>query len=210
MERLSAVGIITEPRYPADDFHALRARVGEAFEVPQTSITPIMSRTLFALSASLRPRRIVGIGTYAGNGLVWLAGPALWGRRATDAQVVGCDIDPGACELARRNFRRLDSAEPVELRCCDGHELLAEGDDPIDVLYLDADDPTIRKGVYRSLLEQALPRLRPDAVVLAHDVMLPIFAADLRPYLEMVREGGGFRASLALAVDGCGLELTIR
>lgn len=211
LARLMSAGVLPQAHFPAEAFHELRERVHAAFEVPETSITPLMSRTLFALAASLRPSRVVGIGTYAGNALVWLAGPGLSDPPVYEApQVLGCDIDTAATVLARGNFSRLDPAAPVELVCADGHDVLAAGDDPIDLLYLDADDPVDRKGIYLSLLEAALPRLRPGSVVLAHDVLLPLFAEHVSAYLDRVRDGETFRASLALAVDECGLELSIR
>lgn len=211
LERLAGAGLLPPAAFPGSAFHELRARVHDAFEVPETSITPMMARTLFAVAAALRPRMVVGIGTYAGNALVWLAGPTLCRPPLQDAgAAVGCDIDAGATALARANFARLDPAGPVELVQADGHDLLAASTEPIDLLYLDADRPGDRKGVYRSLLEAALPRLRPGAVVLAHDACLPLFAEALRPYLALVRDRASFRASLALAVDDCGVELTVR
>lgn len=211
VERLAAAGVLPDGVFPAEEFHELRARVHTAFEVPETSITPMMARTLFAVAASVRPHTVVGVGTYAGNGLVWLAGPMLCRPAWQDAgTVVGCDVDAPATVLARANFARLDPGAPVELLCADGHDVLAASSAPIDLLFLDADRPGDRKAIYRSLLEAALPRLRPGAVVLAHDAVLPLFAEALRPYLAFVRDPGVFRTSLALAVDDCGVELTVR
>lgn len=210
-QRLAGAGLLPRGGFPAEAFHELRARVHDAFEVPETSITPMMARTLFAVAAALRPRTVVGIGTYAGNALVWLAGPALCRPALQPAgTVVGCDIDGPATALARANFARLDPGAGVELVEADGHDLLAASADPIDLLYLDADRPGDRKGIYRPLLEAALPRLRPGAVVLAHDACLPLFAEALQPYLALVRDPAHFRASLALAVDDCGVELSVR
>jgi predicted O-methyltransferase YrrM len=209
--RLADAGVLPAAGFPAEAFHELRERVHAAFDVPETSITPMMSRTLFALAASLRPRRVVGVGTYAGNALVWLAGPGLCRPPLCDEpEVLGCDIDAGATELARSNFRRLDAQAGVDLVCADGLDVLAASAEPIDLLYLDADRPEDRKGIYLPLLEAALPRLRPGSVVLAHDVLLPLFAEHVRGYLERVRDPDAFRVSVPLPVDDCGLELTIR
>lgn len=197
--------------FPAEQFHAFRNLVRQHFFVPETSITPIMARLYFALSASRKPERIVGIGTYAGNALAWLAGPVLGSSPLyTSKQIVGCDIDREATELARRNFAKLPGGERVDLVCADGHQWLEENEDPIDLLYLDIDSPGERKIGYTTLLKKALARLSEGALVVAHDVCEPKFTADFEPYFEMVKDPALFQRSATLHIDPCGVEVSLK
>lgn len=206
--------------FDAAAFHRLRARVREHFEVPQTSVTPLMARALFAIGDAWRPRRLLVVGSYCGNTLVWLAGRSLL---ADDPGVlaVGSDLDPDACAVARRNFAALGAHAGVWITETDGHTLLADPALPApvdpactaeaawDLVLLDADSATRRKAVYDSLLDAALPALRPGAVVLAHDTALPLFAADLAGYLARTRQPELFSSTAHLPLDACGLEISI-
>lgn len=213
VERLAAAGFFPEQTggFPSERFHALRQQVRACFDVPETSITPIMARVLFGLAVSRRPRSIVGLGTYAGNSLVWLAGGALGPDAFFPAdEIVGCDTDAAATELAARNFGGLPGGEGVQLLCIDGLKWLEQSADPIDLLYIDIDSQDGRKQGYLAMLQAALPRLRPGSLILAHDVAEPKFAADLAPYLAFVKESGTFQRSATLNIDACGLEVTLR
>lgn len=209
VRRLAGVGLLpADARFDADAFHALRDRVRASFSVPQTSVTPVMSRLLFAIGDASAARRILVVGSYHGNTLVWLAGRALLDGVSGDSALVGADVDTGACAGAAENFRRLGGRAPVTIEPRDGAEVLAAGG-AWDLLLLDADCPRTRKAVYLPLLRAAQPRLRPGALVLAHDTALPVFAEQLRPYREAVADRTAFAGSVHLPVDACGLELSV-
>jgi predicted O-methyltransferase YrrM len=91
------------------------------------------------------------------------------------------------------------------LRCLDGHRA---GDDTFGLLLLDADDPVRRKRVYLSLLDALYPHLSPGALVVAHDICVPLFAEELDEYRRAMRQDGRFSASLSLPIDACGLEVS--
>lgn len=209
VRRLRAGGLLPAgARFDAEAFHRLRERVHACFDVPQTSVTPLMARLLFAIGDGLRPRRLLVIGSYCGNTLVWLAGRAVLDDD-TGAVAIGCDVDEQACGIARSNFRRLAANHIVGIETADGHRVAAAHRQPWDLLLLDADSATDRKAVYESLLDAALPWLPPGSVVLAHDTALPLFAGDLAGYLRRTRDRSVFAASAHLAVDPCGLEMSV-
>jgi len=189
-------------------YRSFRAEVRASFHVPETSITPLMARVLYGIAWLARPRRILGIGTYCGNALVWLAAPG-FGRGAAyrGTRAVGLDVDEEATGIAAANFARVAMGDRVELRCLDGH-LAGSLGDAFDLVLLDADDPLRRKAVYLSLLEAVHPHVRAGGLVLAHDIRVPAFAGQLAAYQRLVRTDSRFAGSLSLEVDPCGLELT--
>jgi predicted O-methyltransferase YrrM len=191
-------------------FLDFRTVVRERFDVPETSITPLMARVLYGVSTLARPGRVLGIGTYAGNALVWLVGPGFSPHRVYDGELaVGADSDAGATELARRNLASI-GVERVELRCEDGHVTPTALGERWDLVLLDADDPVTRKGVYLSLLDAVHPFLAAGGLLLAHDICVPIFRADMGRYQEAVRDPERFAATVPLEIDECGLEVSVK
>lgn len=190
-------------------FAAFRHHVEEAFTVPETSITPLLARVLYGIAHAARPRRVLGIGTYAGNGVVWLLGPGFAdnGTYLADA-AAALDVDGDATELARGNFARLGTLPAVDCLTLDGHRAAAELDAGWDAVWLDAEDPDAGKAVYLTLLDALRPALAPGCLVLAHDVCVPKFREQLAPYLAAVRRPEEFAGSVSLELDECGLEVS--
>jgi predicted O-methyltransferase YrrM len=202
IERLVAGGLLPAgPAFDPRSFRRLQERVTRRFLVEQSSITTLMARVLHGIAGCLRPRRVLCLGSYLGNALVWLAGPV-----ARAAEVLGLDTDPRAVARARRNFDRI-GLTAVRLECGDGHRALERIDAPLDLVLLDAEDAS-GKRLYRSLLERLEPGVAAGGVVLAHDACHPRFQEDLTAYFHAVRDPGRFRASLSLAIDPFGLEVT--
>jgi predicted O-methyltransferase YrrM len=172
---------------------------------------PVMERLLYMLSSLRRPRRMIGLGTYCGNALVWAVGSSCAaGREYTAEKVYGIDIDPEATARARANFSQLAHANHVELIADDGLAAVERLEGPFDYVFLDVDSRELGKGLYLELLEALYDKLLPGSWVLAHDTMVPPFAAQLEPYLAYVRDRGNFRQSLSFDVDPFGLEVSIK
>lgn len=209
VQRLAAAGLLPAgSTFATEAFHELRSRVRARFQVPETSITPVMARLLFAIGDVTVARRILVTGSYCGNTLVWLAGRALLDGAPPGWLAVGSDVDDEACGIARSNFDRLNGACPIRIDHRDAFDVL-DTEGQWDLLLLDADCPSTRKGIYLPLLSAARPRLAPRAVVLAHDTALPVFADQLAGYLAAVADRRTFAGSAHLAVDDCGLELSV-
>jgi predicted O-methyltransferase YrrM len=208
---------IQEDVLPAGDlpdwerYASFRERVRGAFDVPQTSVTPLMARVLYGIAALARPRRILGIGTYAGNALIWLAGAGFGTEPLYQGELaVGVDVDREATALAVRNFSAIGGDDRVELRCEDGHDSPRMLGQTWDLVLLDADDPVHRKRVYLSLLDAVYPWVAPGGLVLAHDICVPLFRDDLALYQAAVRDRTRFAHSLPLEIDDCGLEVSVK
>ena len=197
---------------PWDAFVRLSDLIHDHYVVPGTTFTPMMRRLLFGLGYAARPETIVGVGTHVGYTFSWLlrnrldeecmaAGP--WQR------AIGIDLDAGANTMARRNCSVLGHGERLMFLDADGVAGVSSSSEAIDLLYLDLDDPARRKAAYRDVLEAALPRLQPGALVLAHDPCVPLFQQDFAAYDRFVTESGLFGGPWVLRVDSCGLSVAV-
>ncbi len=111
-------------------------------------------------------QRVLELGTLGAYGTIWLArGLAAGGRLVT------LEADPHCAEIARANIANAGLAEVVQLR--EGPaletlpELVAEGADPFDLIFIDAD-----KENYPSYLEWSLKLSRPGSLIVVDNVVL--------------------------------------
>jgi predicted O-methyltransferase YrrM len=209
---LKQEGIVPEgATYDEKAFSELRQEVKRYFTVPGTSITPVMERLLYMLSSVRRPRRVIGIGTYCGNALVWSVGSSCGPGRVYQAdKVYGIDIDAEATESARTNLGKLRNTDHIELIAEDGLKAVERLEGPFDYVFLDVDSVELGKGLYLELLKALYEKVVVGGWVLAHDVVVPPFAGQLEGYLAFVRDGKNFRESILFDVDAFGLELSVR
>jgi hypothetical protein len=196
---------------PWDAFLRLSDLIHMTFDVPSTTFTPIMRRFLFGLGLAASPGNIVGVGTYVGYTFSWL----LRDRSAFDTapffeKALGIDVDANANGVARRNCAVLNHGERLTYIDGDGANSLAGLELPIDLLYLDLDDPLTGKIAYRDTLESALPHLRSGALVLAHDACVTKFAGAFAVYHNFIRQCDLFLGPWVFPVDSCGLSLTVK
>ncbi len=198
------------PQTPWDAFLRLSDRVHETYEVPATTLTPVMRRLLFALGFAARPRCLAGIGVYVGYAWSWLL------RDRTDLaaspffeSAVGVDLDADAVCLAARNCAVLGHGDRLRFLKSDGVRALRHWDGEVDLLYLDIDDEQKGKSGYRDVVSAALPFMRSGALVLAHDPCVPRFQEDFKIYHDFVRTSGRFEGLWVLPVDPCGLSVAL-
>jgi predicted O-methyltransferase YrrM len=104
---------------------------------------------------------VVEIGTANGYSGIWF-GLAL---RTTGGKLTTYEIDPEKAALARKNFKRAGIDSMVTLIQGDAHEEVTKLQEPIDILFLDAD-----KSGYLDYLNKLLPLLRPGGLVVAHNM----------------------------------------
>jgi len=195
---------------PWNAFVKLSDLIHETYEVPSTTFTPIMRRLLFALGFAAQPRIVVGVGTYVGYTFSWLL------RDRSDHEsgpfcemAIGIDVDEVANRLARRNCAAIKHGKRLTFIDGDGLTVITELKEPIDLLYLDLDDPLTGKAGYRQVLEVASPLLNSGALVVAHDACVPKFAATFIAYHDYVRQCGLFSGMWILPVDSCGLSIAV-
>ncbi len=171
---------------------AHRQAVRDLFEIPWTAITPRMQRLLYAINAIVQPRNMLAAGVFCGNTFISNAGAAVGaGAVYTARNLIGVEIVAREAERAERNVRRLDPTGVARVLAADAVDIATEFQEPVNLLYLDADGTGGRgKGVYLDILEACYERMPGGTVVLAHNSYN--CAEMLKYYLEYVTaEGGG-------------------
>ena len=143
----------------------LEAALRDSAELPAIAVTASQGRLLNLLARIHGSRRILEIGTLGGYSTIWLARALPPGGR-----LVGLELDPGHAAVAEANVARAGLADKVEIRvgaASDSlRELVAQGAEPFDLVFIDAD-----KARTPDYFEAALELLRPGAVVIADNVV---------------------------------------
>jgi predicted O-methyltransferase YrrM len=106
--------------------------------LPPHDVSPTVGKLLHLLARSLGARAILEIGTLGGYSTIWLA-RALPG----DGRLITLEAVPGHAAVARANIARAGLGALVELRVGRALEtlrqLVAEGQGPFDLIFIDAD-----------------------------------------------------------------------
>ncbi len=117
---------------------ALETALRESAGLPAIAVTAPQGRFLKLLAQIHGARRILEIGTLGGYSTIWLA-------RALpqEGRLVSLELEPGYAEVAQRNLARAGLAKLVEIRvgpAADSQrQLLKEGTEPFDLVFIDAD-----------------------------------------------------------------------
>ncbi len=207
---LVSAGILPHADYDHAKLLAHRRAVAEQFEIPWTAITPRMQRLLYAINAIKQPPVMIAAGVFCGNTFISNAGAAVGPGACYRARdLVGVEIKPEEAERAERNVRRIDPTGVARVVAADAVDIVRDYPDAIEVLYLDADGDAARgKGIYLDILRTAWDKLLADSLILAHNSVN--CAERLRHYLAWVRDDANCRASVNVAIDGEGLEVSVK
>ncbi len=209
LEALRAAGAIPHTEYDTARFLAHREAVAREFEIPWTAISPRMQRLLYALNAISQPRVMVAAGVFCGNTFISNAGAGVGPGACYQAHaLIGVEIKPDEAARAERNVRRIDPTGIARVLAADALDVVAKLEEPIDLLYLDADGHRGQgKGIYLEILLAALSKMPAGSLVLAHN---SVNGGDpVQPYLDYVRNPANCRASLNVILDPEGLEVTV-
>lgn len=110
-------------------------------DMPAISVSAPVGKLLSILAGAMGARRILEIGTLAGYSTIWLARALPRG-----GQLVTLELDPRHAEVARSNIARAELAHCVEVRVGRAIDSLAalhaEGVEPFDFIFVDADKPS--------------------------------------------------------------------
>lgn len=200
---------LEENCFHPDKFYQLYEILERNFVIPKTSITKIMSRMLFSIGYSKKPRVMVGAGTYTGHALAWLSGYHILGDAVDKMKIYGLDISAKSTEIAKKNFSKI-STENITLLEVDAIKWLKNTSEAIDLLYIDIDTKEDGKRRYTELLDVAYPKMSPDSLIIAHDTKEEIFKNDMKPFLEGILDESKFKSSINLSIDPYGLSITIK
>jgi predicted O-methyltransferase YrrM len=113
-------------------------KASAAAGLPPIAVSPNQGKLLHLLARAVRARTILELGTLGGYSTIWLA-------RALphDGSLITLEADPGYAEVARVNIVNARLSDLVELRVGRALDTLpklaAEGPDPFDLVFIDAD-----------------------------------------------------------------------
>lgn len=133
--------------------------------LPAIDVSPTQGKQLSLLAGAIRARRILEIGTLGGYSTIWLA-------RAIPAGgcLVTLEIDPGYASVAKGNLANAGLADLVDVRVGLALEtlsqLVAEDQEPFDLIFIDAD-----KRSTPEYFEWALQLSRPGSLIIADNVV---------------------------------------
>ncbi len=201
-------GILSHTNYDLGLMLAHRRAVAESFEIPWTAITPRMQRLLYAINAIAQPQTMIAAGVFCGNTFISNAGAGVGpGACYSPRDLIGVEIVVEEAIRAERNVRRMDPTGVARVLAADAIDVVREHPEAPNLLYLDADGTEDRgKGIYLEILQTCYHRMRPGAIILAHNSING--GPQVEPYLEWVRDPDNCRTSVNVILDREGLEVS--
>ena len=159
--------------------------------MPLINVAPNQGKLLHVLALAHGARTILEVGTLAGYSTIWLARALPAGGR-----LVTLEVDPKHAEVARANIARADLADIVDLRLGRAldtlPQLVAEGQGPFDLVFIDADKPNTT-----AYFEWALKLTRRGSLIIADNVVRDGAVIDASSTDASVQGVRRFNAALA-------------
>jgi predicted O-methyltransferase YrrM len=150
---------------PADPVLEAALEANTAAELPCIDVSPVQGKFLYLLAFTKGARRVLEVGTLGGYSTIWLA-------RALpeDGRLVTLELNPKHAQVARANLERAGVSSKVEIRVGPAAQSLAqlhaEGVEPFDMIFIDADKPS--NPVY---LQWALKLARRGSLIVVDNVV---------------------------------------
>ncbi|MFD9814030.1 O-methyltransferase [Streptomyces sp. NPDC059080] len=150
---------------PHDDVLVAALRASDAAGLPKIAVSPTEGKLLHLLAQTQGARRILELGTLGGYSTIWL-GRAL----PADGRLVSVEADATHAEVARANLDRAGLSGVAEVRVGPALDtlatLVADGTEPFDLVFIDADKPN-----NPHYLEWALRLTRPGSLIICDNVV---------------------------------------
>lgn len=165
-ELFSAVDRYIAGKFAQED-PALREAIAslKGAGMPEINVSPAQGKLLQLLVRLSGSRRILEIGTLGGYSAIWLA-------RAlpSDGTLLSMELDPDYAEVARESLREAGVSDRVTVRtgaALSGmRELIDTGEEPFDLIFIDADKP-----LYLQYVQLALSLSHPGTLIVADNVV---------------------------------------
>src|SRR5918994_7900858 len=145
------------------------------------NLEPQTAALVSVLVRSSGRTRLLEIGTPNGYSTIWLA----WAAAQTGGRLISIEVDPGRQRMAEDNLRRAGLRDRVDLVLGDVTDVIEELTGLFDLVFFDAD--RVSAPAQLALL---LPRLAPDAMLLADNVLS--HPGEIAGYLAALEDLGDF------------------
>ncbi|MEU3570267.1 O-methyltransferase [Kitasatospora sp. NPDC036755] len=110
---------------------------------------------------TLQPKVVLDIGTFTGYSALSMAVALPEGAR-----VISCEIDPDRAEVARKHIAEAGYADVISVRVGPALDTIAEIEEPLDLVFIDADKPN-----YHTYYSATLPRLSARGLIACDNTM---------------------------------------
>ena len=149
----------TQPPDPL--FEELREETYRTMSSPGMQVGAVEGRLLRMLVQISGARRALEIGMFTGySGLMIASG------LPEDGELVTCDVDPKAEEIARRYFARSPHGRKITIRMGPALETIRTLKGPLDFVFIDAD-----KQNYTAYYDAVVPLLSPRGLIVIDNVL---------------------------------------
>ena len=149
----------TQPPDPL--FEELREETYRTMSSPGMQVGAVEGRFLRMLVQISGARRALEIGMFTGySGLMIASG------LPEDGELVTCDVDPKAEEIARRYFARSPHGRKITIRMGPALETIRTLKGPLDFVFIDAD-----KQNYTAYYDAVVPLLSPRGLIVIDNVL---------------------------------------
>ena len=176
---------------PQDPALTQNLKDADAAGLPSINVSPNQGKLLYLIVKMARASRALEIGTLGGYSTTWIARALPAGGR-----VVTLELRAEHAEVARKNLARAVPTVDVDLRVGPAADLLrsmiASGEPPFDVVFIDADKPG-----YIEYLTLALQLSRPGTVILADNVIRDGLVLEQHPSDPNAQGAKAFNAAIA-------------
>jgi caffeoyl-CoA O-methyltransferase len=142
-------------------FTRLDAETREKTTAPQMMVGPLEGGFLAELVRLSGARRILELGTFTGYSSISMA-LAL----PPEGRIVSCDVNEETTAIAKRYAEEAGVLDRIDYRLGPAERALETLDGPFDLIFIDAD-----KINYATYYEAALPKLAPDGLMIADNVL---------------------------------------
>lgn len=142
-------------------FHALREETYAKMSAPGMQVGRVEGRFLQLLAKLMGARRILEIGMFTGYSGLMMA-EAL----PEDGELITCDIDPKAEEMARRYHVQSPHGRKIRIRMGPALETLRTLQGPFDMVFIDAD-----KEGYPGYWDAVVPLVRSGGLIVGDNVL---------------------------------------
>ncbi|MBS2027886.1 MAG: class I SAM-dependent methyltransferase [Deltaproteobacteria bacterium] len=161
-------------------FHELRTETYATMRSPGMQVGRVEGRVLQLLVRLVGARRVLELGMFTGYSALMMA-EAL----PADGELITCDIDPKAEEMARRYFDKSPHGKKIHIRMGPALDTIRSLSGSLDFVFIDAD-----KENYPAYWEALVPKVRQGGLLVADNVLWSgsiIDSADQKPSTVALR-----------------------
>jgi caffeoyl-CoA O-methyltransferase len=194
---LLACAVAIAIRAQTPDQSNLLAQI-KAIDRDQLSVSEEDGRFLRVMVASNGSKRALEIGAAYGYSTIWIG----MGLRETGGHLTSIEYDPARAKAAAENIRKAGLADVVTVVHGDAFAEIPKIAGDFDFVFLDA-----WKRDYKRFFDLVFPRLRPQGLFLAHNVVNK--QSEMRDFLDAIRSHPKLFTSI-VTPSGEGMSVSVK